>query len=50
MGSFEIVPIKTMNALLVATKWPSMLTLIEDWITAMDHANDSGSNVFVYFV
>lgn len=50
MGSFDIVPIKTMNALLVATKWPSMLTLIEDWITAMDHANDSGSNVFVYFV
>jgi len=50
MGSFEIVPIKTMNALLVATKWPSMLTLIEDWITAMDHANDSGTNVFVYFV
>ena len=49
-GSFEIVPIKTMNALLVATKWPSMLNLIEDWISTMDHANDTGSNVFVYFV
>ncbi len=49
-GGFEVIPIKTMNALLVVTRWPSMLTLIEDWITAMDHADDSGTNVFVYFV
>ena len=49
-GSFEIVPIKTMNALLIVTRWPSILELIEDWITAMDHAGDSGTNVFVYFV
>ena len=49
-GGFEIIPIKTMNALLVVTRWPSMLKLIEDWITAMDHADDSGTNVFVYFV
>ena len=49
-GSFEIVPIKTMNALLVVTRWPSMLKLIEDWVAAMDHADDSGTNVFVYFV
>jgi len=49
-GSFEIVPIKTMNALLVASKWPSMIKLIEDWINAMDQSDDSGTNVFVYFV
>jgi len=49
-ASFEIIPIKTMNALLVVTRWPSMLKLIEDWITAMDHADDSGTSVFVYFV
>ncbi len=49
-GSFEIVPIKTMNALLVVTRWPAMLKLIEDWITTMDHAEDSGTDVFVYFV
>ncbi len=49
-GSFEIIPIKTMNALLVVSRWPSMLTLIDDWIKAMDHADDSGTNVFVYFV
>ncbi len=49
-GSFEIVPIKTMNALLVASKWPSILKLVEDWINAMDQADDTGTNVFVYFV
>jgi len=49
-GGFEIIPIKTMNALLVVSRWPSMLKLIDDWINAMDHADDSGTNVFVYFV
>ncbi len=49
-GSFDIVPIKTMNALLVASKWPSMLKLIEDWVSAMDQSDDTGTNVFVYFV
>ncbi len=49
-GSLEIVPIKTMNALLVVTRWPSMLSLIDDWIRAMDNAGDAGANVFVYFV
>ncbi|SPD73462.1 putative General secretion pathway protein D [uncultured Desulfobacterium sp.] len=47
---FEITPIKTINALLVVTRWPSILKLVEDWIAAMDHADNSGINVFVYFV
>jgi len=49
-GSFEIFPIQTMNAILVVTRWPSIMKLVEDWITAMDHAEDAGTNVFVYFV
>ena len=49
-GSFEIIPIKTMNALLAVTRWPSMLGLIEDWIASMDQADDSGMSVHVYFV
>jgi general secretion pathway protein D len=48
-GSFEIFPIKSMNAILVVTRWPSVLTLVQDWIAAMDHMNDSDTNVFVYF-
>lgn len=49
-GSFEIFPIKSMNAILVVTRWPSILALVQDWILAMDHMNDSETNVFVYFV
>jgi general secretion pathway protein D len=49
-GSLEIIPIKTMNALLVVTRWPSILTLVDEWVQAMDHASDSGTNVYVYFV
>lgn len=49
-GSFEIFPIKSMNSILVVTRWPSILTLVQDWITAMDHMTDSETNVFVYFV
>lgn len=49
-GSFEIFPIKTMNALLVVTRWPSILKLVEEWVSAMDHADESGTNVYVYFI
>ncbi|WP_169728974.1 type II secretion system secretin GspD [Desulfatirhabdium butyrativorans] len=48
-GSFEIVPIRTMNALLVVTRWPALLTLVDDWITAMDRASNTGTQVWVYF-
>ena len=49
-GSFEIFPIKSMNSILVVTRWPSILTLVQDWLSAMDHVTDSETNVFVYFV
>ena len=48
-GSFEIFPIKSMSAILVVTRWPSILTLVQDWVSAMDHMADSDTNVFVYF-
>jgi general secretion pathway protein D len=39
-----------MNSILVVTRWPSILTLVQDWLSAMDHVADSETNVFVYFV
>jgi general secretion pathway protein D len=48
-GSFQIFPIKSMNAILVVTRWPSILALVQDWVSAMDHLSDSDTNVFVYF-
>lgn len=49
-GNVEILPIKTMNALLVISRWPEMVQIVADWLQALDHAQDAGSNVFVYFV
>jgi len=39
-----------MNAILVVTRWPSILELVEQWAEALDHADESGTNVYVYFV
>lgn len=49
-GAFEVIPIRTMNALLVVTRWPDLLTLVDDWISAMDQTGSSGTQVWVYFV
>jgi len=49
-GSVEIIPIKTLNALLVISRWPEMINTIEGWLKAFDHVQNEGSNVFVYFV
>jgi general secretion pathway protein D len=49
-GSFDIIPIKSLNALFVATKWPSILNLVENWIAVMDQPGDAEKRVFVYFV
>jgi general secretion pathway protein D len=46
----QILPIKTMNALLVATRWPEMMNTVADWIAALDHSQSSDSDVFIYFV
>ncbi|GEM_PF-754781 len=50
-GSYAIVPIKSLNALLVVSKWPEIISLVEKWASAMDY-NDTGTGtgVFVYFV
>ena len=49
-GSFEVIPVVTMNALLVVSRWPEILDLVSEWIAAMDQVPSTGSQVFVYFV
>ena len=50
-GSYAIVPIKSLNALLVVSKWPEIISLVEKWSSALDHGdNGTGTGVFVYFV
>jgi len=31
-GSYQIISIKSMNSILVATVWPEILDLVENWI------------------
>lgn len=52
-GGYEIISIDSINAVLVATRWPEILDLVDKWISAMDYLGDdaeNGTGVFVYFV
>lgn len=49
-GSFEIFPIRTLNAILVVSRWPEILSMLADWIPVFDQSDESGTDVFVYFV
>ncbi|MBC8439035.1 MAG: type II secretion system secretin GspD [Deltaproteobacteria bacterium] len=49
-GSYHILPIKSINGILVATKWPEIIETIGNWIKIMDQADEDSSGVFVYYV
>lgn len=49
--AFQIIPLKSINGLLLVTKWDEMLTLVESWVKELDQKQvDKGSQVFVYTV
>ncbi|MBF0242151.1 MAG: hypothetical protein HQK64_06675, partial [Desulfamplus sp.] len=39
-GGYEILSIDSINAILVATRWPEILELVDKWISAMDYLGD----------
>ncbi len=50
-GAFQILPLKTVNAVLVVTKWPELLDIVGNWIRELDQGQqEKGSRVYVYFV
>ena len=50
-GGLELIPLKTMNAILVLTRWPKILDTIEFWIKEFDQGqSEKGAKVNVYFV
>lgn len=52
-GGYEVLSIDSINAILVATRWPEILDLVDKWISAMDYLGDdagNGTGVFVYFM
>ncbi len=47
----KIIPLKTLNALLVVTRWKNVLDQVARWVKELDQGQlDKGSKVYVYFV
>ncbi|PXF59707.1 MAG: type II secretion system protein GspD [Deltaproteobacteria bacterium] len=50
-GGLQIMPLKTINSLLVVTKWEEVLDVVGNWVAALDKGqSEKGAHVYVYFV
>jgi len=49
-GSFQVFPIKSLNAVMVASRVPSLLDHVQRWIPLMDRSGAGGQGIYVYFV
>ncbi len=50
-GGFEAMPLKTLNAILIVTRWPELLDLAATWIAELDQVRPGkGSEIQVYYV
>ena len=50
-GGLQILPLKTINSILVVTKWEEVLDVVGNWVTALDKGqSEKGAHVYVYFV
>ncbi|MCK4425209.1 MAG: type II secretion system secretin GspD [Deltaproteobacteria bacterium] len=50
-GGLQIMPLKSINSLLVVTKWEEVLDVVSHWVTQLDQEiSKKGTRVYVYFV
>ncbi len=49
-GSFQVFPIKSLNAVMVASRVPSALDQVQRWIPLIDRPSGGGQGIYVYFV
>ncbi len=49
-GSYQIIAIQSLNAVLVASRWPSILDQAVRWIDLLDRPSGGGEGIYVYFV
>jgi general secretion pathway protein D len=50
-NGLQIIPLETLNAVLVITRWEKMLNEVGRWIEELDQGQlDKGTQVYVYFV
>lgn len=49
-GGFQVFPIKSLNAVMVASRMASVLEQVQRWIPFIDQPGGGGQGVYVYFV
>lgn len=49
-GAFQLFPIKSLNAVMAASRLPSVLDHVQRWIPFIDQPGGGGQSVHVYFV
>ena len=49
-GGYHIIPLTTINAVFVLSRWPEVIRMAEKWISVMDRQGEAGAGVYVYFV
>lgn len=50
-GGFVVLPLGTINGVMVASRWPSVLDQVRRWIAVMDAPGSEGyGGIYVYFV
>jgi len=50
-SAFQIIPLKSINSILILTRWDDLLNTVEIWLKEFDKADaGGGSKVYVYFV
>lgn len=50
-SAFQIIPLKSINSILILTRWDDLLVTVEGWLKEFDKSETGGgSKVYVYFV
>ncbi|MEZ0328041.1 MAG: type II secretion system secretin GspD [Dissulfuribacterales bacterium] len=50
-AAFHILPLKSLNGIIVVSRWPEIIDLMANWVQELDKSQlNKGSKVYVYFV
>lgn len=50
-SAFHILPLKSLNGIIVVSRWPEIIDLMANWVQELDKSQlNKGSKVYVYFV
>lgn len=50
-AAFHILPLKSLNGIIVVSRWPEIIDLMANWVQELDKSQiNKGAKVYVYFV